>query len=369
MNQIQKRTFISIFALFVGLLLWTNTAQAQELKLSFTTTAISGAEYSPRHIIAVWVKSSAGVYQRTLIVYASERKGYLYKWQSNSGGDKTDAITGATLSMMKSHSVTWDLKNIAGKPLPQGSYVLCMEMTSKDGQGPYREIPFNVGTSNYTLTPEDGSNFKSISIDFKNSTTGINDQSILQAEDFLKVLSIAVPMNTFKRLNALSKNRLAITTLFLCLFATTSSYGQAAAFDSTLLLMGTRFELKAISNNQVQAREAVLAGIEEINRIETLISSHKASTQTTRINQNAGITPVTVDAELYNLITRCIKVSKLTDGAFDITFGALYRIWKFDGSMKTLPTADTIQKYQNRTGYQKIEIDPKNHTVFLPEKK
>lgn len=190
MNQIQKRTFKSIFALFVGLLLWTNTAQAQELKLSFTTTAISGAEYSPRHIIAVWVKSSAGVYQRTLIVYASERKGYLYKWQSNSGGDKTDAITGATLSMMKSHSVTWDLKNIAGKPLPQGSYVLCMEMTSKDGQGPYREIPFNVGTSNYTLTPEDGSNFKSISIDFKNSTTGINEQSILQAEDFLKVKTI-----------------------------------------------------------------------------------------------------------------------------------------------------------------------------------
>lgn len=175
-------------------------------------------------------------------------------------------------------------------------------------------------------------------------------------------------MNTFKRLNALSKNRLAITTLLLCLFATTSSYGQAAAFDSTLLLMGTRFELKAVCNNQEQAREAVLAGIEEINRIETLISSHKASTQTTRINQNAGITPVTVDAELYNLITRCIKVSKLTDGAFDITFGALYRIWKFDGSMKTLPTADTIQKYQNRTGYQKIETDPKNHTVFLPEK-
>jgi hypothetical protein len=187
MNQIEKRTFKSIFALIVGLILWTNTAQAQELKLSFTTTTISGGEYSPRHILAVWVKSSAGVYQRTLLVYANERKGYLYKWQSSSGGDRTDAITGATLSAIKAHTVTWNLKNIAGKQLQPGSYVLCMEMTSKDGQGPYREIPFNVGTSNYTLTPEDGSNFINISIEFKNSTTGINEQSIKQAEEFLKV--------------------------------------------------------------------------------------------------------------------------------------------------------------------------------------
>ena len=175
-------------------------------------------------------------------------------------------------------------------------------------------------------------------------------------------------MNTFKRLNALSKNRLAITTLLLCLFATTSSYGQAAAFDSTLLLMGTRFELKAISDNQEQARKAVLAGIDEINRIEALISSHKGNTGTSRINQNAGLAPVPVDPELYNLIARCMKISKLTDGAFDITFGAMYRIWKFDGSLKTFPLADTIQKYQKLTGYQKIVINPENHTVFLHEK-
>lgn len=202
MKNIEKGLVKKVLFVCLGLFIWLAPARAQELTLNFTTTSISGAQYSPRHILAVWVKSSAGVYQRTLLVYASERKGYLYKWQSSSGGDKTDAISGATLSSSKAHSVTWNLKNIAGKALPQGSYVLCMEITSKDGQGPYREINFTVGASNYTLTPEDGSNFKGISIDFKNGTTAIDEQSIARADDLLKVVT-----------NPLTKSLTAVVSL------------------------------------------------------------------------------------------------------------------------------------------------------------
>lgn len=189
MKHTRMRWTIKIIFVFLGLTIGLAPAKAQELTVSFTTTSISGAEYSPNHILAVWVKNSAGTYQRTLMVYAKDRKGYLYKWQGSSGGDKTDAVTGATLTSHQTHSVTWNLKNIAGQTLPQGSYLLCMEMTSMDGQGPYREISFTVGSDSYTLTPADGNNFKNISIAYKSSGTSVDEPTLNHADDLLKIVT------------------------------------------------------------------------------------------------------------------------------------------------------------------------------------
>ena len=55
------------------------------------------------------------------------------------------------------------------------------------------------------------------------------------------------------------------------------------------------------------------------------------TSQTSRINGAAGIGPVTVDRELFDLIYRCLKISKLTDGAYDISFAGMDDIWKFEG--------------------------------------
>lgn len=177
-----KKLFFTIVAIMV----FISPAFTKELTLTFTTTSISGAKYSPRHILAVWVKNSSGQYQRTLIVYAKERKGYLYKWQSISGGDNTDAITGATLSSPQSHSVTWDLTNYAGQALPDGEYTLCMEITSYDGQGPYREISFTVGNDSYELTPSDGSNFIDISLNYDSGII-VSSSGIFDVGNYLKV--------------------------------------------------------------------------------------------------------------------------------------------------------------------------------------
>jgi len=62
-----------------------------------------------------------------------------------------------------------------------------------------------------------------------------------------------------------------------------------------------------------------------------LISSWDQKSQTSEVNRNAGIRPVQVDAELLQLIERSIGISKLTDGAFDISYASMDRIWKFDG--------------------------------------
>lgn len=142
---------------------------------------------------------------------------------------------------------------------------------------------------------------------------------------------------------------------------------QPKAYKKVLLLMGTRFELAAVSENEQAANAAIDAGVEEIKRIEALISEWQPTSQTSAINRAAGSMPVSVDKELYDLIFRSIKISKLTGGAFDISFAAAYKLWKFDGSMKQLPAPELVEASVAHIDYRKIILDPKNNSVFLSD--
>ena len=132
-----------------------------------------------------------------------------------------------------------------------------------------------------------------------------------------------------------------------------------------LMLMGTRFEITVVANDSLIANSYIDLAISEIVRIEKLISSWDPSSQTSEINRNAGIQPVKVDEELFTLIGRCVELSKLTDGAFDISYASMDKIWKFDGSMKEMPSEEDIKKSVAKVGYGNIVLDPENLTVFL----
>uniref|UniRef100_UPI0035627DA1 FAD:protein FMN transferase n=1 Tax=Lutibacter sp. TaxID=1925666 RepID=UPI0035627DA1 len=110
----------------------------------------------------------------------------------------------------------------------------------------------------------------------------------------------------------------------------------------TLKLMGSRFDISVVANDTLKASYFINLAVEEITRIEKLISSWDPNSQTSEIIRNAGIQPVKVDKELFDLIERSIAISKLTDGAFDISYASMDKIWKFDGSMKTMPSEKEI---------------------------
>ena len=133
-------------------------------------------------------------------------------------------------------------------------------------------------------------------------------------------------------------------------------------------LMGCAFEITAISENKDLAERSIDAAINEISRIERLISSWDPNSQTSEINRNAGVKAVKVDAELFYLIKRSKKISVLTDGAFDISYASLDKIWKFDGTMKRLPTKEEMEKSVEKINYENINLDEENLTVFLKEK-
>lgn len=134
-------------------------------------------------------------------------------------------------------------------------------------------------------------------------------------------------------------------------------------------LMGNRFEISIVSDDEQWAQNLIESAILEIRRIENLLTTFTDRSQTNQINANAGIKPVKVNKEVFDLISRSIKISELTRGAFDITYGSIdKRLWNFDKTMTSLPDRETARRMVRLINYKNVELDKEACTVFLKEK-
>ncbi|QCR22746.1 thiamine biosynthesis protein ApbE [Pontibacter sp. SGAir0037] len=132
--------------------------------------------------------------------------------------------------------------------------------------------------------------------------------------------------------------------------------------------MGSRFDITIVAGDSLSAENSIDAVIAEVTRIENLISDWKDDTQVAEVNRKAGIAPVKVDPEVFALAERALCLSKITKGGFDISFAAMDRIWKFDGSMTEMPGPEAIKKSVEKVGYKNIVLNRKNSTIFLKKK-
>lgn len=152
--------------------------------------------------------------------------------------------------------------------------------------------------------------------------------------------------------------------LFLALLISPNLFAQQV-FKKKKSLLGSPFEITVVATDSVQANQFVNMAFDEVTRIEHLISDWIPTTQISKVNQQAGIAAVKVDLEVFELVERALKISKITDGAFDISYASMDKIWKFDGSMKTMPTEEAIKKSVAKVGYEHILLDANNTTIFL----
>jgi len=134
-------------------------------------------------------------------------------------------------------------------------------------------------------------------------------------------------------------------------------------------LMGNAFEITVVSDDENSANQHIDAAINEIRRIEKLLTTFSEESQTNLINRNAGIKPVKVDWEIFDLIERSLRISRITDGYFDISYGGIDKsFWNFDREMKKLPNPELIKEHLKLVNYQNIILDSESQTVFLKEK-
>ncbi len=130
--------------------------------------------------------------------------------------------------------------------------------------------------------------------------------------------------------------------------------------------MGNHFQISAVAEEEAWAYACIDAGILEIQRIEKLLTTFSEESETALINRNAGVKPVAVSKETFNIIERSIRISRITQGAFDITYGSVdKRLWNFDTNLHSLPDKATAKKMARLIDYRNIMLDDLNCTVML----
>ncbi|MCR5861306.1 FAD:protein FMN transferase [Flavobacterium sp. J372] len=140
-------------------------------------------------------------------------------------------------------------------------------------------------------------------------------------------------------------------------------------YSQSLKLMGNNFTITVVAASEPEGREYITTAVNEIRRIEALLTTYNEKSQTSLINANAGIKPVAVDKEVFELIARSIAISNITQGAFDITYGGLDKsLWNFDRNMSALPSKEEALQSVHLINFKNIELDNNNGTVFLKQK-
>ena len=133
--------------------------------------------------------------------------------------------------------------------------------------------------------------------------------------------------------------------------------------------MGNRFEISVVAEDEAWANDRIGEAVAEIQRIEALLTTFNDHSQTNQINAQAGIAPVRVEREVFELIRRSLRISELTQGAFDITYGSIDKsLWNFDTTMTSLPDAETAKRMVRLINYRNVVLNEANASVFLKEK-
>lgn len=151
--------------------------------LTFTVKSITNnSTYSPKNVIAIWIKDAQGNFVVSRKVMAVARKNHLVKWNASSAGNTVSAITGSTLTSHQTHTITWDGKNAAGIEMQDGLYQIWVEYTSTNSasngnQGPSLTVEFEKGPAIQHITPANATYYQNIVADWVPLGVGTNDLS------------------------------------------------------------------------------------------------------------------------------------------------------------------------------------------------
>jgi FAD:protein FMN transferase len=130
--------------------------------------------------------------------------------------------------------------------------------------------------------------------------------------------------------------------------------------------MGSLLTLSAWAPNEAAAVDAFERVFREFDRLESLMSVWRDGSDVVRMNKNAGIAPVPVSMETLEVLAVAKDASAMTRGKFDITFGVLTDIWRFDHDQdNVVPDRQMIEARLPRIDYRAVEVDTTARTAFI----
>jgi len=126
-------------------------------------------------------------------------------------------------------------------------------------------------------------------------------------------------------------------------------------------IMGTAIRVQLWSDDKVAGEAAIDAVMEEMHRIDREMSPYKPESELSKINREAADHPVPISAEMFDILSRSIEFSKLSGGAFDITFSSVGYMYDYRRHVK--PTDSEIQKALPGINYRHLLLDKDKQTI------
>jgi thiamine biosynthesis lipoprotein len=165
------------------------------------------------------------------------------------------------------------------------------------------------------------------------------------------------------RLSFLSGINAQIVALFVLLHSTMASAGWQKQEQD---IMGTRIIVEVYADDDATAQETIAAVMAEMHRIDKAMSPYKPDSELSLVNREAADHPVKISAELFGLLQRSLDFSRLTNGAFDITFASAGFLYDYRAHIR--PDEKSLSEAVTHINYHNIHLDPKAGTVAFAQR-
>jgi thiamine biosynthesis lipoprotein len=127
--------------------------------------------------------------------------------------------------------------------------------------------------------------------------------------------------------------------------------------------MATRFEMVLHGEDPIALRAAGEEALNEIERLENLLSLYRNTSEIAHLNSRAAREPIHVSPTVFRLLDQARCLSEETEGAFDITIAPLVRCWGFMGGARELPSPEIVAEARAKVGMNLVELNPATLTV------
>jgi thiamine biosynthesis lipoprotein len=127
--------------------------------------------------------------------------------------------------------------------------------------------------------------------------------------------------------------------------------------------MGSTFSVVLHGSDKIELERAADAAFAEVHRLDRLLSNYRPDSEWSEVNRTAGLRPVKVSTELFQLLSECMNYSRQSDGAFDITVGSLMKVWGFYKGEGVLPRPADVTDALTRVGHRHVRLDTGAQTI------
>jgi thiamine biosynthesis lipoprotein len=153
--------------------------------------------------------------------------------------------------------------------------------------------------------------------------------------------------------------------IVLFFVAAAAPAAETLRLDKSADAMGSTFSVALYGEDRIKMEAAADAALDEVRRLDDLLSNYKPASEWSLVNQNAASKPVRVSDELFRVLSACWEYSRESEGAFDITVGPLMKVWGFYKGSGHLPHKPEVQAALTKVGYRHVHLDAAAHTVWF----